>query len=394
MQNKYTLDYIKNNNLILLEVISGSHAYGLNIETSDIDKRGVFICELDDYLCGKYPEQINDENNDITFYELGRFLSLVGTNNPNILELLNIPDDCIIYKHSLFDLITERKNEFITKICRNSFGKYASSQIFKAKGLNKKQNWEQDKVTRKDILDFVYVLESSQTILWKEWNRFKGYDEKFCGVINVPNARDVYSVYFDDDAYSCFSEKLANGHKELNKKRVIESGKQLGLGYKGIIKTGEGANVAESNQLRLSSIPKGQTPICLITYNKDAYTQHCKDYLSYQEWLNNRNEARYVETVKHGQSLDGKNIMHCIRLINMAKEIGRGDGIQVRRNDREYLLSIRKGEFDLESLINEAEESIKEMDSIFDNSDLPNKVNMDLINELLIKIRKEHYGIT
>jgi len=86
--------------------------------------------------------------------------------------------------------------------------------------------------------------------------------------------------------------------------------------------------------------------------------------------------------------------MHCIRLINMAKEIGRGDGIQVRRNDREYLLSIRKGEFDLESLIKEAEESIIEMDNIFDDSGLPNKVNMDLINALLIKIRKEFYGIT
>ena len=392
MQNKYTLDYIKNNNLILLEVISGSHAYGLNIETSDIDKRGVFICELDDYLCGKYPEQINDENNDITFYELGRFLSLVGTNNPNILELLNIPDDCIIYKHPLFDLITERKNEFITKICRNSFGKYASSQISKAKGLNKKQNWEQDKVTRKDILDFVYVIENGQTIQWKSWNT--RYNEKFCGVVNVPNARDLYAVYFDVDANNCFNEKIPEHMREAAKAWRKEEGEPMGFGYKGIVKTGEGANVAESNQLRLSSIPKGQTPICLITYNKDAYTQHCKDYLSYQEWLNNRNEARYVETVKHGQSLDGKNIMHCIRLINMAKEIGRGDGIQVRRNDREYLLSIRKGEFDLESLINEVEESIKEMDSIFDNSDLPNKVNMDLINELLIKIRKEFYGIS
>ena len=392
MQNKYTLDYIKNNNLIVLEAISGSHAYGLNIETSDIDKRGVFICELDDYLCGKYPEQINDENNDITFYELGRFLSLVGTNNPNILELLNIPDDCIIYKHPLFDLITERKNEFITKICRNSFGKYASSQISKAKGLNKKQNWEQDKVTRKDILDFVYVIENGQTIQWKSWNT--RYNEKFCGVVNVSNARDLYAVYFDVDANNCFNEKIPEHMREAAKAWRKEEGESMGFGYKGIVKTGEGANVAESNQLRLSSIPKGQTPICLITYNKDAYTQHCKDYLSYQEWLNNRNEARYVETVKHGQSLDGKNIMHCIRLINMAKEIGIGDGIQVRRNDREYLLSIRKGEFDLESLINEAEESIKEMDSIFDNSDLPNKVNMDLINELLIKIRKEYYGIS
>ena len=226
MQNKYTLDYIKNNNLMLLEAISGSHAYGLNIETSDIDKRGVFICELDDYLCGKYPEQINDENNDITFYELGRFLSLVGTNNPNILELLNIPDDCIIYKHPLFDLITERKNEFITKICRNSFGKYASSQISKAKGLNKKQNWEQDKVTRKDILDFVYVIENGQTIQWKIWNT--RYNEKFCGVVNVSNARDLYAVYFDVDANNCFNEKIPEHMREAAKAWREITGKAKG----------------------------------------------------------------------------------------------------------------------------------------------------------------------
>lgn len=392
MNNKYTLDYINNNKLILLEAISGSHAYGLNIETSDIDKRGVFICEFDDYLCGEYPEQINDENNDITFYELGRFLSLVGTNNPNILELLNIPEDCIIYKHPLFDLITERKNEFITKICRNSFGKYASSQISKARGLNKKQNWEQDKVIRKDILDFVYVIENGQTTQWKNWNT--RYNEKFCGVTNISNARDLYAVYFDVDGNNCFNEKIPEEMREKAKAWRKRDGYPMGFGYKGLVKNGEGLNAAESNQLRLSSIPESETPICLITYNKDAYTQHCKDYLSYQDWLENRNEARYVETVKHGQSLDGKNIMHCIRLINMAKEIGRGKGIQVRRVDRDYLLSIRKGEFDLESLIKEAEESIIEMDNIFDDSDLPNKVNMDLINELLIKIRKEFYGIS
>ena len=47
---EYTIDYIKKNNLILLEVISGSHAYGLNTEDSDIDKRGIFVQKPDDYL--------------------------------------------------------------------------------------------------------------------------------------------------------------------------------------------------------------------------------------------------------------------------------------------------------------------------------------------------------
>jgi predicted nucleotidyltransferase len=393
MQNKYTLDYIKDNQLIIFEGIGGSHAYGTNTENSDVDIRGIFIAEFDDVLCGNFPEQINDDNNDIVYYEISRFLTLLKTNNPNILELLNLPEDCIKIKHDVFDLILEHGESFITKQCRNSFGKYASSQIIKAKGLNKKQNWENDKVTRKDVLDFVYVIENEKSILWKSWNQYKRYDEKFCGVVNIPNAKDVYSVYFDEDAYSCFSDNLSDGHKELNKKRVIESTKPMGLGYKGLIKTDEGANAAESNQLRLSSIPKGEKPICTIVYNKDAYTQHCKDYQSYREWLLNRNETRYVENKKHGQKLDGKNLMHCIRLTRMAKEISNGEGIKVRRDDKDYLLSIRRGEVTLDQLIDEANAEIQEMEINFNNSNLPDKVNPELIYNLLIKIRKTFYNI-
>jgi hypothetical protein len=78
----------------------------------------------------------------------------------------------------------------------------------------------------------------------------------------------------------------------------------------------------------------------------------------------------------------------------MSKEIGRGEGIQVRRSDREYLLSIRKGEIDLETLIEDADAAIAEMDKIFDNSNLPNKVDPKLVNDLLVKIRKEFYGLS
>lgn len=150
-------------------------------------------------------------------------------------------------------------------------------------------------------------------------------------------------------------------------------------------------NYGESNQLRLSSIPKGETPVAIISFNKDGYTQHCKDYKEYQEWLENRNEARYVETQEHGQKIDGKNMMHCMRLIRMAQEIGRGEGIKVRRDDAQELLSIRRGEVDLTKLIEMADQAIEEMDSIFDNSDLPNKVDQKLVNNLLIEIRKKFY---
>jgi len=376
-------------------VIRGSHAYGTNVPTSDIDYAGVFIQSQDDILGNRYKEQINDDKNDIVIYEIRRFLELLESNNPTVLELLNTPEDCIIYKDPVFDLVLENREKFITKICAKSFGGYAKQQISKAKGQDKKQNWEKDKVTRKDVLDFVYVIEGEKSIPWKVWNSDgeRDFEEKFIGVVNVPNARDIYAVYYDGLARNMFSENVSESTRNTLIRFQKESGKPMGFGYKGLVKTGEGVNSAESNQLRLSSIPKGEEPICIITYNKDGYTQHCKDYLSYQEWLENRNESRWVDVKSHGQKIDGKNMMHCKRLMEMSRDIAEGKGIVVRRPNAKELISIRKGEVDLQTLIESVEKEIIEIDKLFSNSSLPDSVDKDIINNLLVKIRKKIYNL-
>lgn len=380
----------------LLLVIRGSHAYGTNVETSDTDYSGVFIQSIDDILGFNYIEQINDDKNDTVIYEIQRFLQLLASNNPTVLELLNTPEDCILYKHPIFDEVLNNRDKFITKICAKSFGGYGKMQIQKAKGQNKKQNWEKERVTRKDVLDFVYVIEGEKSIPWKKWNdghlREK-YNNKFCGVVNIPNAKDVYAVYYDLKAEMAHSNILQDDVRESYKQSLKDSGMPMGLGYKGLVKTGEGLNVAESNALRLSSIPKGETPICNIVYNKDGYSQHCKEYKEYEDWLANKNEARWVDVKSHGQKIDGKNMMHSKRLMSMAREIAEGKGINVRRNDAEYLISIRRGEIDLQTLIDEVEKEIVEIDELFTNSDLPNDVDKNFVNELLIKIRKNIYNI-
>ena len=377
----------------LLLVVRGSHAYGTNVETSDTDYAGVFIQSLDDILGNGYKEQINDDKNDIVLYEIKRFLDLLSSNNPNILELLNTPEDCVVYKHPVFDEVLENREKFITKICAKSFGGYGKMQIQKAKGQNRKQNWEKDKVTRKDVLDFVYVIDGPKSITWKKWNEGKGYEEKFCGVVSVPNAKDVYSVYYDNHSFMCFSEFWPEETREHSKNFRKEEGLPIGLGYKGLVKTGEGQNVAESNALRLSSIPKGEEPICNIVYNKDGYSEHCKDFKSYEDWLANKNEARWVDVKSHGQKIDGKNMMHSKRLMSMAREIAEGKGINVRRDDAEYLISIRRGEIDLQTLIDEVEAEIVEIDRLFTESELPDSVNKKFVDELLIKIRKTIYNL-
>lgn len=374
-------------------VIRGSHAYGTNIETSDTDYAGVFIQSMDDILSNRYKEQINDDKNDIVIYEIRRFLELLETNNPTVLELLNTPEDCVVYKDPIFDMVLENREKFITKKCAKSFGGYAVQQISKARGQDKKQNWEKDKVTRKDVLDFVYVIEGERSIPWKVWNEEFKYEEKFIGVVNVPNARDVYAIYYDSDAREMFSENVPEDRRNLLIKLRRESNQPMGFGYKGLVKTGEGVNSAESNQLRLSSIPMGETPICNIVYNKDGYTQHCKDYNSYQTWLEERNEDRWVDVQSHGQKIDGKNMMHCMRLTQMSREIAEGKGIIVRRPNAEFLIGIRKGKVNLQTLIENVEANIKEIDRIFAESDLPEKVEAGFISDLIRKIRKEVYKL-
>lgn len=351
-------------------VIRGSHAYGTNIETSDTDYAGVFIQSMDDIIGNTYKEQINDDNNDIVIYEIRRFLELIGSNNPTVLELLNTPEDCVIYKHPIFDIVLENREKFITKICAKSFGGYAKQQISKAKGQDKKQNWEKDKVTRKTPLDFCYIHRGEKSIPLIDFMKEKAMDQKFCGLSNVPHSRDTYALFYD------FKEEETNGEIK-------------NLGFKGIA-------FEDSNQVRLSSIPV-DTPknyfIGHVSYNKDGYSQHCKDYLSYQEWLNNRNESRWVDVSSHGQKIDGKNMMHCKRLMEMAKEIGEGKGINVRRPNAKELIAIRKGEVDLQTLINSVESEIKEVDRIFEQSGLPEKIDNNFINNLLIDIRKKVYNI-
>ncbi len=369
----------------LLLVVRGSHAYGTNIESSDTDYAGVFIQSLDDILGFKYIEQINDDKNDIVMYEVKRFLELLQTNNPTVLELLNTPEDCIIYKDPSFNEIILNKERFITKLCSKSFGGYAKQQISKAKGQDKKQNWEKDKVTRKTPLDFCYLHVGEKSVSLKEYLNKNNLDQKFCGLSNVPHSRDTYALFYDRMSDFRYSDKRPKWEKFLS--NLFNRIKPLEF---------KGVSFENSNDIRLSSIPKDIPKsyfIGHISYNKDGYSQHCKDYLSYQEWLEKRNESRWVDVQSHGQKIDGKNMMHCMRLIQMAREIGEGKGINVRRENSKYLISIRKGEVDLKTLIEYVEKEIIEIDKLFSNSSLPDSIDNDFVNDLLVKIRKQIYNL-
>ena len=382
-----TIKEMKDNGMLIFEGIVGSQAYGLATPTSDVDMKGVYIQPIEDILAFGYIEQVSDKKNDLVYYEVRRFLELIATNNPNILELLNLPDEMIKYKHPVYDLILEQRDKFISKQCKGSFAGYAIAQIKKARGLKKKIVNPMEK-ERKTPLDFCYVIENHKTIPLPTYLYENDLEQLFCGIVNIPNARDMYALHYDYKAHNCFAKNLSEEYKEENKRIYKKNGVSVGLGYKGIIKED-----LSSNQLRLSSIPKDSKYMCVFSYNQDGYTKYNKDYKEYWEWVENRNQARYNDNAKHGKGYDSKNMMHCHRLLDMAIEIGEGKGINVYRPNREYLLNIRHGEMDYDKLVEDAERKIQKVDEIFDNSNLQNKIDTDFVNDLLLKIRKEFYKL-
>lgn len=66
---KYNFDNIRENGLLLYEYIRGSHSYGLNIETSDIDTGGVFALDKSDFYGLPYFKTENNLIIYIIFFE-------------------------------------------------------------------------------------------------------------------------------------------------------------------------------------------------------------------------------------------------------------------------------------------------------------------------------------
>jgi uncharacterized protein len=355
--SKYNLKYIEDNDLILSKVIAGSNAHGTNLPESDIDIKGIYICELDDLITGDYPEQISDKSNDTVYYEIGRYLSLMMTNNPTVLETLFTPKDCVIFDSPLLDEMYANRMKFISKLCKNSFIGYTKAQIKKATGLDKKTNWEKDKITRKCPVDFCYVIEEYSTITLNQFLEERGMKQEYCGLIKVPHSRDNYALYYNED-----------------------------LNYRGIISK-------DSTTVRVSSVPKGEQFICNMVFNHDQYSVHNREYRSYITWLENRNTQRYVDIEEHGQKIDGKNMLHCVRLTDIAREIANGEGINVRRYNIEELINIRKGKVSLEKIVSRVNDDIKKIEELFDKSDLQEEPDLVLKNKILVNIRKSFYKI-
>lgn len=394
-------DLIRNDGRLLYEHYRGSFAQGTYIEgVSDKDTSGVYICTRDELLSlNGYVPQVSDSKHDNTWFEIGEFVRLLMKSNPTILEMLFIPKDKVIGDiHPIMQMLIDNRDAFVTKQCFMPFFGYAKSQIEKARGLNKK-------ITNpiKELLtpyDFIYTFKNQGSTKIKDWLGNHGLKQEYCGLVNIPNMHDVYGLYYDwgnhvanvadwDKDTKFINTAMNYFNFEWERDAMNRLSNIPPIGYRGIMNAAE-----SSSEPRLSSIDDKDTkPLCHISYNQSGYQSHCGLWKEQLEWIEKRNPKRYESNLE--KSYDSKNMAHCFRMIHMAKEIASGKGVVVDRTniDRDFLIDVRNHKFEYDELIKLLNEEKEEMNVLMKESTIKEKIDMDFVNDLMIKIRKEQLGL-
>lgn len=386
-------DLVKKNGLLLFEAIVGSTSYGTNLPTSDVDKKFIYLDTLDNVLSGECSEQINITD-DYVGYELGRYLQLLGTQNPNIIELVHADEKFIEYCHPLFrEIIIANKDNFLAKPVAFSFGEYARSQIKKAQGTNKKFMNPMEK-ERKTLLDFCWVGKGQGSVSITQWLKENGYPQPSLdeapvwayGCVAIDHMKNYYHLFYDKEFADKWAELESQKHRTWTERKPEFDEIIARRKYNGI-------ESVDGVQLKLASVEKGEKPIATFYCNIEGFSKYCKDYAEYWEWVAKRNEQRFVENASNEHNYDRKNMMHCHRLLDMCIEILSGQGVKVLRPNREELLGIRLGNRTYQELVDWAEQKYARVQELYKTSNLPDKCSKSFMTSILLKFRKEFYGL-
>lgn len=354
----------------IFEVIGGSISYGTNTSDSDVDLRGIFALPPRMHLSMlPIDQQVNDDTNDTTFYELKRYFQLASECNPNIIELLWTPSDCLRKVTPIMQKILDNRDLFISKKAYHTFSGYAHSQIKRAKGQNKWINNPQPKEPP-DKLGDCWIIPISQY-------SFSGIIGQSSESTRMP-FRPFAMSGINLDEYNCAKmEHMENTYRLY----------WYGSDAKGVFR-------GPNQELIVESIPKEdewKKFAGLLIYNEQEYNAAYKDWVNYHDWLKNRNEARYRLQEAGEIDYDAKNVMHCMRLLWSGENILK-NGCPIVRfegEQRQILLDIRNGKFAYEDVIAMVEAKKADLDILKDISKIPDKVNIKKIDNLYQNIMNE-----
>jgi len=125
----------------IFESVCGSQLYGTNTPASDTDWRGVVIPPIQVYFGTQKFEQLETKKPDRVLYSIDKAVKLVAACNPNMIELLFVPEQFIEHCHPFWQRMIDNRDLFVSKKARHTFSGYAFSQL---RRIKQHQRWLTD----------------------------------------------------------------------------------------------------------------------------------------------------------------------------------------------------------------------------------------------------------
>lgn len=344
---------------LICEVLTGSQAYGTSLPTSDRDTRGIFVAPE---ICIRTPfftvREVEDKTKEDTkFYELTNFMKLLVDQNPNILELLWVESEDILFTSPTYALLRSLRTSLLSSKLAHTFSGYALSQLKRIKGHNKWINNPQpvEQPQLKDFISVVYNMTDN-----KLWNKVVPTD----GFVARDLGSNMYALYqifdltdnvlaFRDGAPQSWIDKQGNPNPRPNE--------------------------FWQNSMEMTN------PDLLVKANVAQFSGAHENWKNYWTWKENRNEQRSELEEKFGY--DTKHAMHLIRLLRMGIEALHEGIVLVKRPDAKELLEIRGGAWSYEDLVAYAEQLDSQVKALYETTPLPRAVDTQYAAELLMELQ-------
>jgi len=223
-------DLSKERKIIYL-TYGGSHAYGTNVEESDIDIRGIALKTKRELLGSQGFEQFINQEADMTIYAVDKFIQLASNMNPNIIEFFGTKQEHRFLVADEAKMILDNQDIFISQKAINSFGGYAGSQLRRMENSLSTNTLQSDK--EKHILQTLNNMEKHLQTHYTSYDKanFKlhqhdskreGFNTEIFVDIDLKDypLRDFYSIQSEMTSAISAYDKLNHRNSKKSEKKL------------------------------------------------------------------------------------------------------------------------------------------------------------------------------